>query len=192
MGWTGYPEYRDMSISEYWKQIYLPKIPNWIKAEPNRYSLVAENSYGQEHYAAIHDNKHNTTFAVVVLLKKDNGYLWEKEMDSSMGPCYYHPSQKVLNALTPPVNEWDKEWRDKCRATIESKALQKTIKDNDIIHFNEPLYIDGKPFSTFRIISKKENLFTETSHPGTTFRIREWKNRGFTIVNNTEKIVKVN
>ena len=46
-----------------------------------------------------------------------------KEMDSSMGPCYYHASKKVLNALSKPTNDWDKEWREECFRKLEAERL---------------------------------------------------------------------
>ena len=186
MGWTGYTEYagrRDWTPKRYWKEVYLPKIPDWYEAEPKRNEVLAENSHGNEFYAAVHDKKQNIVFGLVVLIKKDKEGIWVKEMDSSSGPYYYNASQKVLAALTPPVNNWDKEWREKCKEIRNTAKLTKTVKVDDILRFDISFDVKGKPINTLVIADTKKCLFhlpDETE----LIRFRNWKKYKFTIIGN--------
>lgn len=57
-------------------------------------------------------------FIVVVLLARDNAskdWGW-KDMDESMGPCYYDCPLSFLDKCTEPVGGFSAEWRTKVRA----------------------------------------------------------------------------
>lgn len=60
-----------------------------------------------------------TVFALVCLLHfaprsyHNFGY---KDMDEGMGPHRYDCPASILSMLTPPMNEWARQWRGMCRA----------------------------------------------------------------------------
>lgn len=187
MGWTVYPEYANttMTPKRYWKEIYLPDVPNWIRDEPNRCQVVAENSHNREFYAAIRDNKKDITFGLVVLIEKDRNGIAVKEMDASVGPCYYNASDKVLQALSEPVNDFDKKWRERCAAYKQRLAsLQKTVasvKDGMMLEFSKSFVIDGKPCNVFCVVDSQKNLFS-CQDTDTVYRIPDWKKIDFKII----------
>lgn len=44
-----------------------------------------------------------------------------KEMDETVGPCYYDCPKGILDLLTPTDSEWANNWRAKCRERLEKK-----------------------------------------------------------------------
>lgn len=188
MGWTTHTEYAGdpaWTPKRYWKEIFLPDVPNWYRDEPDRCEVVAENSYGKEFYAAIHDKKRDVTFCLVALIVKDKHGISIKDMDNSMGPFYYHASKKVLNALSEPDNEDDKEWREKCLETMQQTKTKKELfaglKDGNVIKFIRPYHIDGKEHDTFRLVDKKNQIFSCDGVDGR-FRLQNWRKISFTIL----------
>lgn len=185
MGWTIHTEYandKSMTPKRYWEEIYIPKVANWDK---DRYEVVAKNSYGTEFYAAIKDKVENRTLCLVALIEKNKYGIGIKEMDSSMGPCYYHASKKVLNALSEPINDWDREWREECIRKLEAEKLNKTnvnaVSNGMSIRFDSPYVIEGKHYRVFKVYSKSENLFKHEDFSGL-LRINDWKKIPFTII----------
>ena len=44
-----------------------------------------------------------------------------KDMDETVGPCYYDCPKGILDLLTPTDSEWANNWRTKCREKLEKK-----------------------------------------------------------------------
>lgn len=44
-----------------------------------------------------------------------------KDMDETVGPCYYDCPKGILDLLTPTDSEWANNWRAKCREQLEKK-----------------------------------------------------------------------
>ena len=63
-------------------------------------------------------------FGVVFLTSTDSKDYYNfsyKDMDESMGPCYYDCPKGILDLLTPTDSEWANNWRAKCREQLEKK-----------------------------------------------------------------------
>ena len=81
-------------------------------------------------------NMETRIFGTVVLTENSDGEFGYKIMDEEMGPCYYDCPAKILNLLTPPLNNNAKCWRELCWLQVQQKAqkakglkdLQKTLK----------------------------------------------------------------
>ena len=60
----------------------------------------------------------------VYLLAKNGGDWGYKDMDETVGPCYYDCPPAYLDAADEPANDWAREWREKCRESAAKKAEQ--------------------------------------------------------------------
>ena len=75
----------------------------------------------REAYMAFEDvnlvNGTRQVFVVICLLEyrpKDYWNFGYKDMDETMGPCYYNCPEKILRILSPTTNEYAIKWRKKC------------------------------------------------------------------------------
>ena len=63
-------------------------------------------------------------FGVVFLTSTDSKDYFNfsyKDMDETVGPCYYDCPKGILDLLTPTDNEWANNWRSECRKRLEEK-----------------------------------------------------------------------
>lgn len=78
--------------------------------------IIKSAMVGTTYYAAVR-NKQGEVWAAVVLTKTNNrdyDNFGCKDMDETMGPCYYDCPVSILKALTPTDNETANEWRETC------------------------------------------------------------------------------
>lgn len=90
-----------------------------------RYVGKDENGHGK--YEPLPETEQEA-FAVVFLTKVDNSDWFNfayKDMDETMGPCYYDCPKSILDVLSPTDNEYAIEWRRKCMERIENKRRHK-------------------------------------------------------------------
>lgn len=85
---------------------------------------------GNTMYALVESGKPGETmkFIMVYLLGANDGDWGYKDVDESMGPCECDCPVKYLDEADEPVNEYAREWREKCRARAEAKAKQRAKK----------------------------------------------------------------
>lgn len=89
---------------------------------------------GTNYYSVVHNLKSGDYFLLMCLTGVRDGEFWYKEMEDTMGPCYYDCPKSILDladALCPCTEEydrsgWAKEWREKCRKNLEKKKLPTT------------------------------------------------------------------
>lgn len=69
------------------------------------------------HYAAVLELNSNKVFGYVALVRRSSTYenFCIKEMDDTMGPCYYDCPAAILDLLSPTESEFANNWRKKCR-----------------------------------------------------------------------------
>jgi len=96
-----------------------------------RYEVLAHATYMREVYVAVKDRRDETVTAMVFLIHhcpRDAHYNFGyKDMDESMGPVVTSCPARILDLLTEPPNNWAREWREKCRATIAAREQAKTV-----------------------------------------------------------------
>ena len=71
-------------------------------------------------------------FGVVFLTStdcKDYHNFSYKEMDETVGPCYYDCPKGILDLLTPIDSEWANNWRAKCREQLETKKNPNSLRN---------------------------------------------------------------
>lgn len=114
-------------------------------------------------------------FGVVFLTSIDNQDYYNfsyKDMDESMGPCYYDCPKGILDLLTPTDSEWANNWRTKCRERIEKKnnpnALNKLPEGTVIkvtLPFDTQRYSKGTEVKLTKIkYGKRSKWFTSNCY----------------------------
>ena len=81
---------------------------------------VGEDENGKSIYEPLPEDEQKV-FAVVFLTSVDSKDYFNfayKDMDESMGPCYYDCPKSILDLLSPTDNEYALNWREKCRERI--------------------------------------------------------------------------
>lgn len=181
MGWTGV--YTERTPKEYWKEVFIPEYEHWDSKTPNRMKIVAQNNYGSEFYAAVKDSVRNVVFGLVVLIHSEDGEIVYKEMTDSCGPCYYHVSAKVLNALSDTDDEYSREWREKCREELQKKKTQRmqvsSLKQGDKVRFHKEYVVNNVPCREFMLVDKKNGIFRAGL---SLYRLHGWKSQPFDVI----------
>lgn len=127
--------------------------------------VVKSAMVGSTYYAAVRRTNKGTgqgyVFGVVVLTRSaprdPDGYTFGyKDMDESMGPCYYDCPAGILDLLDPTEQEYALNWRQKCRdqkvATAEGR--RRAPKIGDRIRLAEPLkFTDGASLADFQVVN---------------------------------------
>lgn len=106
------------------------------------YDILKSSMVGKVYYAAVKplkkydkDNDGNQiivdipineqeVIGVVFLTSTDSKDYYNfsyKEMDETVGPCYYDCPKGILDLLTPTNSKWANNWRNKCREQLEKK-----------------------------------------------------------------------
>ena len=114
-----------------------------------RYS---KDNVGNEVIVDIPENKQEV-FGVVFLTSTDSKDYFNfsyKDMDETVGPCYYDCPKGILDLLTPTDSVWANNWRAKCREQLEKKknpnSLSKLPKGTVIqvtMPFNTKFFREG-------------------------------------------------
>ena len=125
-----------------------------------RYS---KDNVGNEVIVDIPENKQEV-FGVVFLTSTDSKDYFNfsyKDMDETVGPCYYDCPKGILDLLTPTDSVWANNWRAKCREQLEKKKNPNSLSKlpiGTIIQVTMPF--DTKFFRDGDVIQlcKKENF----------------------------------
>lgn len=112
------------------------------------YDVLKSSMVGKVYYAAVKplkkydkDNDGNQiivdipineqeVIGVVFLTSTDSKDYYNfsyKEMDETVGPCYYDCPKGILDLLTPTNSEWANNWRAKCREQLEKKKNPNSL-----------------------------------------------------------------
>ena len=119
-----------------------------VRSTVLRSALVRMRTY----YAAVEqlsEGRARGVFAVVCLVRYNprdrEGYIFGyKDMDETMGPCEAECPAAILDLLTPTDNAHATEWRARCRAVAEQRALRPRLRNGWMLVFDEPLtFCDG-------------------------------------------------
>lgn len=143
MGWTSYH-------AEYYKNGKVDRKAEcdaYFMEGLNRgyYEVVKSTMVGSTYYAAVkplkqyrRDNriikipeKDQKVFGVVFLTSCDMKDFYNfsyKEMDESVGPCYYDCPASILKLLSPTDNDYANKWRQKCWEQIEKNKKNNNFK----------------------------------------------------------------
>lgn len=138
MGWTSY------QATHYDKRGNIDRKAECDSLMNNSTHKVLKSSIkGSIYYAALkytedfiekYPNYKDAVFAVVIITSVDNKDPYfnfsYKDMDESMGPCFYDCPLSILNLLTPTDSEFANQWRDTCR--IRNKKLKEGLSSMSI------------------------------------------------------------
>ena len=114
-------------------------------------------------------SKDPRTWAAVCLIRYDRNShefnFGDKDMDETMGPCYYDAPAKVLDMLTPiPKGQEDSyaaKWRAKCREELKRKASMVKLREGMIIRTGVLLDCGRElPKDTFHVCDARKGLFS--------------------------------
>ena len=92
---------------------------------------VGKNEKGEYQYSDIPPSEQET-FAVVFLTStnmKDYYNFSYKDMDETVGPCYYDCPKSILDVLSPTDSEYAKGWRKKCYEKIEKQKSPNSLNN---------------------------------------------------------------
>lgn len=98
------------------------------------YKLIASNWVEEPDkrvcYAAVEHPKGYTFALVTLFIKHNDGDTAWKEMDESMGPCYYDIRKDVYDHLTEIPNQgtYSEDWRKEVERILKINKKQLTIK----------------------------------------------------------------
>ena len=105
-------------------------------------------------------------FGIVFLTQvdtKDYHNFSYKDMDETMGPCYYDCPKSILDLLSPTNNEYANNWRAKCREQIAKKTNPNSLNK---LPFNSIIQVT-MPFDTIYFrkgdkvkLQKRKNYYT--------------------------------
>jgi hypothetical protein len=123
------------------------------------------------------DTMKKEVIAIVCLLKyvKDEYNFGYKDMDESMGPCATDCPKRILDQLTPPLNEYAAKWREECRKN-------NNVKKGDKIRLANPLkFNDGSMLSEFIVESLRPMRFVSLENGGL-YRMQRWCLKGAEVI----------
>lgn len=180
MGWTGYHREKGQTDREH--------LQNELCRDGLRIVECATITDGEYRvfYAAVRYEQATAgfpegyTFGLVVLQKwMRAGYenYYRKEMDETMGPCYYDAPAKVLDALSPTDSDYATEWRAKCRERLAAKAAVPKVKPGDRVRFAQALrFGNGAELREFTFVQRSVFRGVED---GRLYRIPSWRKMPF-------------
>jgi hypothetical protein len=111
-------------------------------------------------YIALKNLEENKVVAMVCILEFKNGEFAYKDMDETVGPCYYECPESILKLLTEPLNDYSKAWREKCWQRINNK-----LEKGSIIKFQEKfVFRSGLNEDTFKVLCVKPQILASVSY----------------------------
>ena len=134
----------------------------------------------REAYLAFEDIDHTSgnrqVFAVVCLLHYQPNSYWNfgyKDMEESMGPCYYKCPERILKLLTPTSSEYALKWRKRCWEHIERRRSLPRLRKGDVVEFSQPIkFSDGSKVRGLRVLNSRKLLFEKPDGYGL-FKLRK-------------------
>ena len=150
MGWTFTEKPRSQSVREFFEERFN------CTNEHGSWKILDCASTFTEAYLAVErtlPSGETYVFAMICLIKRvpsDPNYNFGyKDMDESMGPCYYNCPKRILDLLTPTDNEYANRWRDECRTRLNKPKLVKGL----VIEFDRPLNFGSFTETRFIVVS---------------------------------------
>lgn len=129
-----------------------------------RENKVVDSYIGRGEWYGVIDNGKDR-FVLVVLFWHEGGELWVKPMGETEGPFYYNCPMRLIEQLTPPINELSAEWREKVREKngygklhLMSQSRKIFFKQNSS-RFDETKTKDLKKLN--RYVDKRYGGYTE-------------------------------
>ena len=171
MGWTSMHLDKEVKNGKIYLPVkeYLDDMYTW-ESDERKVSVLKSALRGRHYFAAVEvdEGERKYVSAAVALVSINSGDYFNfgyKPMDEDMGPYIYDCPKGILDLLTPTDNEYANEWRNRCRARLETEkrfAALKNLPTGAKIEF-ESLYdlVDGtkkgdKVTLTKRISGKRE------------------------------------
>ncbi len=126
-------------------------------------------------YYAVETIETGEVWGLVALTSRNEGMVYTKLVDESMGPNERSAPASILDLLSEPApNEWAEEWRKNCRDNLERRAAQPKLKTGDVVKFAKPIrFADGTDRDTFTFVKQ----FTFQSNWGRVRLPKNWKQR---------------
>lgn len=150
MGWTYTHKPKGQKILDFFKE-------RW---DSEKIEILDCSTVKKVAYMAMRKKDTNEVFALVCLINYSREPMYNfgyKDMDETMGPCYYECPERILNLLTPTTFEYAIEWRKKCRERIEEKKRRGKITKGATVVLNRPVkFSDG---------CLREKLFVRSARP---------------------------
>jgi hypothetical protein len=181
MGWTGSQKFDSLPTKD-WLAKEFTNESDTHKWELTDVSMRGNTAYG------IHKVQDKATGiilaeALIILTRKENDWIYFKEMGETVHPYYYDAPKKLLDkldALFPPFNDNAKAWRDACRAKA-TKTKSAKLVIGDVVKFAKEMSFGQFSEDTFTYESYfGKDAFRATN--GVLCRITKWKQRDFTVV----------
>ena len=145
MGWTSISSHYDPSKSAIDYAIEELEGGNWntVIKRSGKYCAFRIN---QGHYEG------QIAAAVLLTQSTKSDRSW-KIVTSDMGPADDSCPDSILDLLTEPTNDYDREWRERCRANNELKRRQPKLKPGDTVELAKPIrFSDGVSTTTLKFI----------------------------------------
>jgi len=180
MGWTGSQKFDSLPTND-WLVREFTSESDTHKWELTDVSMRGTTAYG------IHKVQDKTTGiilaeAMIILTRKEDDWLYYKELGETSHPYYYDAPKKLLDkldALFPPFNNHARVWREACRKKSEKKKSAKLIM-GDVVKFATAMSFGSFSEDTFTYESYLgRDAFRATN--GVLCRITKWKEREFTV-----------
>lgn len=79
-------------------------------------TVLDTSSKGNEHYLAVRIKKDNfeSVIGFVALTYTRGNWIGVKVLEESEGPYYYKAPKRLIQKLSDPINEYARQWREKC------------------------------------------------------------------------------
>jgi hypothetical protein len=144
MGWTSYhaTNYKNGKVD---RKAEMDNLFTWSNNQISM-KVLKSSMVSTIYYAAveeIRDGKRTVFAAVCITAGADRSDPYfnfaYKDMDETMGPCYYDCPKSILDLLTETDNEAALEWREKCR---EAKTAKRTVVHKKSVYVKAKALID--------------------------------------------------
>lgn len=137
MGWTSYP-------ATCWKKGKIDRKEECRKEFGRYYNILKDSMVGSVYYAALQrkDDVNSVIFPLIVLTSVQDCEFYYKDMDGSVGPCYYDCSESILKLITSHAG-YTEQWIEQCRQHHRSKRefdslLRKAAKEGNELKVTLP------------------------------------------------------
>jgi len=175
MGWDGTPVGRNIKTLDYLTFEY-NKQSNWTVVAAGQ----GQRRGGESVYYHAIQNQKGEVFAVVTLVKRNNGWLYKKTMGEDEGPGQSDCPRKVFEALTPTTSQWANEWRERVAERLANP--QPKVKAGDFIKFAEPIiFANGESRDLFRYEGRSKFRGVDTTGVFGHYQITNWKLKKYEI-----------
>jgi hypothetical protein len=130
--------------------------------------------HGRVVYAAVRSRDGQEVFGLVLLTERREGLIYTKPVSEDMGPAEDRCPARILDRLTPPSNEYARQWRERCRARL---AKPRPRPGQTVIFKERVKFTNGDELRT--LIFQGGSRFR--SPAGRVYDIRSWRERDYTL-----------